>query len=122
MHVAGLGDGLDYGRDPVYGTGGSGGFTTANAWGYRARAVWTFNDVLPRLALKPSLGWSHDVSGYSPQPEGTFEEGRKAVSVGVGTDYQRTWSADLSYTAFFGGRYSTLADRDFVSLSTSVRF
>lgn len=122
VHVASLGDGLDYGRDPVYGPGQGGGFTTANAWGYRARAVWTFNDVLPRLALKPSLSWSHDVSGYSPQPEGTFEEGRKAVGVGLGTDYQRTWSADLSYTAFFGGRYSTLADRDFVSLSTSVRF
>lgn len=122
VHVAGLGDGLDYGRDPVYGRAPGAGFTTANAWGYRARAVWTFNDVLPRLAVKPSLGWSHDVSGYSPQPEGTFEQGRKAVSVGLGTDYQRTWSADLTYTAFFGGRYSTLADRDFLSLSTSVRF
>ena len=30
---------------------------------------------------EPNLAWSHDVSGYSPGPENTFEEGRKAVPI-----------------------------------------
>jgi hypothetical protein len=62
------------------------------------------------------------VEGYSPGPGGNFEEGRKAVSVGLNADYQNTYTANLSYTDFFGGDYSTQSDRDFVALSFGVNF
>ncbi|MGV8546157.1 DUF1302 family protein, partial [Pseudomonas aeruginosa] len=40
---------------------------------------------------------SHDVDGYSPGPGANFEEGRKAVSLGVDAEYQNTYTASLSY-------------------------
>ncbi|MEB0048408.1 MULTISPECIES: DUF1302 domain-containing protein [unclassified Pseudomonas] len=98
------------------------GFTTANSWGYRGRAIWEYNDVFAGVNLKPNVAWSHDVSGYSPGPGGNFEEGRKAVSLGVDAEYQNTYTASLAYTNFFGGKYSTVDDRDFVALSVGVNF
>ena len=121
-HVAGLGGSLRYGRDPVFGSDGNDGFTTANSWGYRARAVWAYNNVFNSLNLKPNLAWSHDVSGYSPGPDNTFAEGRKAVSMGIDAEYQNTYTSSLSYTNFFGGRYSTVSDRDFMTLTVGVKF
>jgi hypothetical protein len=147
-HVAGLESRaqLRYGRDPAFGPGGAGcaalnaavlgsasagnvarycesdGFTTRDAWGYRLKAVWDFDRALAGIDLKPSLAWAHDVAGYSPGPDGTFVEGRKALSLGLDADYLETYSASLAYTDFFGGRYSTLSDRDFLTLSVGVRF
>ncbi|MBH8611649.1 DUF1302 domain-containing protein [Pseudomonas mohnii] len=138
-----------YGRDPSYGPGplpngqcvalntstlaGSpqnnvsrycenDGFTTANSWGYRGRAIWEYNDVFAGVNLKPNVAWSHDVSGYSPGPGGNFEEGRKAVSLGLDAEYQNTYTASLAYTNFFDGKYTTVDDRDFVALSLGVNF
>ncbi|BFT59488.1 DUF1302 domain-containing protein [Pseudomonas moorei] len=138
-----------YGRDPSYGPGPlpngqcvalntstlaggpqnnvsryceNDGFTTANSWGYRGRAIWEYNDVFAGVNLKPNIAWSHDVSGYSPGPGGNFEEGRKAVSLGVDAEYQNTYTASLAYTNFFDGKYTTVDDRDFVALSLGVNF
>ncbi|MGE7990212.1 DUF1302 domain-containing protein [Pseudomonas sp. NPDC089554] len=138
-----------YGRDPVYGPGPlpSGrcqslnattlaggaqnnvsryceneGFTTSDSWGYRLRAIWDYNNVFAGVNLRPSVAWSHDVKGYSPGPGGNFEEGRKAVSLGVDAEYQNTYTASLSYTNFFDGKYTTVDDRDFVALSFGVNF
>ena len=141
-----------YGRDPVFGPGtlpggfcntlntgtavGGGlpnasslntncnndGFTTATSWGYRARAIWEYPDVFAGVNLKPSVAWSHDVKGYSPGPGANFEEGRKAVSLGVDAEYQNTYTVGLNYTNFFGGDFSTVDDRDFVALSMGVNF
>ncbi|MDD0975169.1 DUF1302 domain-containing protein [Pseudomonas fontis] len=98
------------------------GFTTSTSWGYRARAIWDYPDVFAGVNLKPSVAWSHDVSGYSPGPGGNFEEGRKAVSLGLDAEYQNTYTTSLSYTNFFDGKYSTVDDRDFVALSFGVNF
>ena len=141
-----------YGRDPVFGPGtlpggfcnalnnstanGAGlpnaaglntncnndGYTTATSWGYRARAIWEYPDVFAGVNLKPNVAWSHDVKGYSPGPGGNFEEGRKAVSLGLDAEYQNTYTASLNYTNFFGGDFSTVNDRDFVALSLGVNF
>ena len=141
-----------YGRDPVFGPGtlpggfcnalnnstanGAGlpnasglntncnndGYTTATSWGYRARAIWEYPDVFAGVNLKPNVAWSHDVKGYSPGPGGNFEEGRKAVSLGVDAEYQNTYTASLAYTNFFDGKYTTVDDRDFVALSLGVNF
>jgi hypothetical protein len=138
-----------YGRDPSYGPGplpngqceilnGStlaggaqnnasrycenDGFTTANSWGYRGRAIWDYNDVFAGVNLRPNVAWSHDVKGYSPGPGANFEEGRKAVSLGLDAEYQNTYTASLAYTNFFDGKYTTVDDRDFVALSVGVNF
>ncbi|MFT0866826.1 DUF1302 domain-containing protein [Pseudomonas sp. CAM1A] len=138
-----------YGRDPVYGPGPlpngrcqslnattlagveqnnlsryceNDGFTTSDSWGYRVRAIWDYNNVFAGVNLRPSVAWSHDVDGYSPGPGGNFEEGRKAVSLGLDAEYQNTYTASLSYTNFFDGKYTTVDDRDFVALSFGVNF
>ncbi|ATB64681.1 DUF1302 domain-containing protein [Pseudomonas mosselii] len=138
-----------YGRDPVYGPGPlpngrcqslnattlagveqnnlsryceNEGFTTSDSWGYRVRAIWDYNNVFAGVNLRPSVAWSHDVDGYSPGPGGNFEEGRKAVSLGLDAEYQNTYTASLSYTNFFDGKYTTVDDRDFVALSFGVNF
>jgi len=150
-HMGGLDspDKARYGRDPSYGPGPlpngqcvalnastlagaaqnnlsryceNNGFATSDSWGYRARAIWDYNNVFAGINLKPSVAWSHDVSGYSPGPGGNFEEGRKAVSLGLEAEYQNTYTANLSYTNFFGGKYTTVDDRDFVALSVGMNF
>lgn len=115
---------LRYGRDSVYGQYGFGGdtdgFVTSTSWGYRARAILDYANVIGGINLKPNLSWSHDVAGYGPN--GLFNEGAKAVSVGVDADYRNTYTASLSYTDFFGGDYNVLDDRDFLALSFGVNF
>ena len=126
VHVGGLEDKskLRYGRDSVYGAygfqGDTDGFVTSTSWGYRARAILDYNNVFAGINLKPNLSWSHDVAGYGPN--GLFNKGAKAISVGVDADYRNTYTASLSYTDFFGGDYNTLTDRDFLALSFGVNF
>ncbi|HEX5841502.1 MAG TPA: DUF1302 family protein, partial [Pseudomonas sp.] len=149
-HVGGLESSSDvrYGRDPIYGSGplpgdqcrltnlgGLGnnagaenltkyceddGFVTSTSWGYRARAIWDYPDVFAGINLRPSVSWSHDVDGYGPN--GLFGEGNKAVSLGLDAEYQNTYTASLAYTDFFGGKYNTSIDRDFLALSVGVNF
>ncbi|AMA44784.1 DUF1302 domain-containing protein [Pseudomonas alabamensis] len=114
---SGLGNGADPGRHCE-----NDGYTTRLAWGYRARAAWEYDNVFAGVDLTPSIAWSHDVSGYSPGPQSTFEEGRKAVSLGLDAEYQNTYMASVAYTNFFGGAYSTMSDRDFLTLSVGVKF
>ncbi|RJG10874.1 DUF1302 domain-containing protein [Pseudomonas cavernicola] len=140
-----------YGRDPVYGPGplpatgrlntcttlnantlgsqtaenvskncNDDGFVTTTSWGYRARAIWDYNDAFAGINLKPSISWSHDVDGYGAN--GLFNEGAKAVSLGLDAEYQNTYTTSLSYTDFFGGDFNTSIDRDFVALSFGVNF
>ncbi len=135
-HVGGL-EGKSknrYGRDPIYGITGSAvdpnetslarygdhGFTTANSWGYRARGILEYPNAIAGINLKPSLSFSHDVDGYGPN--GLFNEGAKAVSIGLDAEYQNMYTASLSYTDFFGGDYNTLVDRDFLAFSVGVNF
>ena len=98
------------------------GYTTHSSWGYRGRAIWDYNDAFAGINLKPSVAWSHDVDGFSPGPGGNFEEGRKAISLGLDAEYQNTYTASLAYTDFFGGKFNTSSDRDFVALSFGVNF
>ncbi|MES2820401.1 MAG: DUF1302 domain-containing protein [Pseudomonadota bacterium] len=96
------------------------GFVTRNAWGYRARVIWDYSSALAGINLRPSLAWSHDVDGYGPNA--LFTEGSKALSLGLDADYQNTYTASLAYTEFFGGKFNTSVDRDFVALSFGANF
>lgn len=98
-------------------------FADATSWGYRAVARLDFNNAVGAVTLSPRIAWAHDVNGNSPNPGGNFLEDRKAITFGLGADYQNSWSADLSYTDFFGaGRYNLINDRDFVSFNVKYSF
>ncbi|MCY1294554.1 hypothetical protein D9M68_300300 [compost metagenome] len=133
--------GLRYGRSTIYGQGRlypdnalctgvtnaaapqhctDDGYVTRSSWGYRVRAIWEYSNLIPGVQLNPSLAWSHDVDGYGPEPG--FNEGSKAISVGIDASYLNTYNASLSYTDFFDGDYNVNADRDFVALSFGVSF
>ncbi|WP_339845809.1 DUF1302 domain-containing protein [uncultured Halopseudomonas sp.] len=148
-HIGGLGDTTKFGRDSLFGqspyvegdTGVEGtcasntaveqaggarseswcendGFYTEWSWGYRARASLDYSNVFAGVNVSPSLTWSHDVEGYGPN----FTENAKAVSFGLNFDYANKYTASLSYTDFFDGKYNTNVDRDFASASVSVNF
>ncbi|NJC87016.1 MAG: DUF1302 domain-containing protein [Desulfuromonas sp.] len=101
----------------------SSAFADATSWGYRAVAKLDFNNAIGAVSLSPRVAWAHDVDGNSPNPGGNFLEHRKAVTVGLEANYQNAWSADLSYTDFFGaGRYNLINDRDFISFNVKYSF
>lgn len=137
-HVDNLESSLRYGRDTIFGLSetvpnsvcnasssnkhcNTNGFVTADSWGYRVRGVLDYPNVFAGINLKPNIAWSHDVDGYSPVPGG-FNEGSKAVSIGLDAEYQSTYTASLSYTNFFDGTYNTQRDRDFVAVSFGLNF
>ncbi|MBL4835051.1 MAG: DUF1302 domain-containing protein [Pseudomonas sp.] len=94
------------------------GFYTDWSYGYRVRAALDYSNVFAGVNVSPSLTWSHDVEGYGPN----FTEDAKAVSLGLNFDYGNKYTASLSYTDFFDGKYNTNVDRDFASASVSVNF
>ncbi|MCK4501493.1 MAG: DUF1302 domain-containing protein [Desulfuromonadales bacterium] len=98
-------------------------FADATSWGYRLISKLDFNNAIGAVTLSPRIAWAHDVDGITPGPGGNFIEGRKAVTFGIGANYQNTWTADLSYTEFFGaGRHNLVNDRDFVALNIKYSF
>ena len=102
---------------------GSSHFADADSWGYRLVTRMDFNNAIGAINLFPRISWQHDVSGISPGPGGNFLEGRKAISFGLGADYQNTWFFDMSYTNYFGaGRYNLINDRDFIQLNIKYAF
>jgi hypothetical protein len=97
---------------------GGNGYYTSDSWGYRLRGKLEYPNVIAGINLSPNLAWSHDVNGVGPN----FEEGDKAISLGVDADYMNTYTASLSYTDYFGGKWNTNTDRDYVALSFGVNF
>lgn len=96
------------------------GYVTDSSWGYRVRASLTYNDVFAGINLTPNFAWSHDVDGYSPNTN--FNEGAKALTLGINAEYLNRYTGSLSYTSFSGGDYNVIEDRDFLSFSISVSF
>jgi len=98
-------------------------FADQDSWGYRLLARLTYNNAIGAVNLRPRLAWAHDVNGNSPGPGGNFLEGRQALTLGLGGDYQNRVTGDLSYTRFDGAsRYNLQNDRDFVSFNVKVSF
>jgi hypothetical protein len=101
----------------------SSAFADAHSWGYRLVGRMDFNNAVGPINLFPRIAWQHDVSGNTPGPGGNFLEGRKAITYGLGGTYLEAWSADLSYTNFFGaGRQNLTNDRDFVAFNVKYSF
>jgi hypothetical protein len=96
---------------------------TASSWGYRLGGALTYNGVLGGLTLVPRVLLTHDVGGYTPAPVSTFVEGRKSFTAGLGLVYINRWTANLSYTSFFGaGSRNLVRDRDLVRFRVSYTF
>jgi hypothetical protein len=118
---------VKYGRATTYGNSFDGqgddkdGFTTTESAGYRLAVKVDYRNVFAGVDLAPSVAWSHDVYGYSPEPQGTFQEGRTGVNVALKADYLKTYSMAVSYTGF-DGDYNLLSDRDYVSVAFGVSF
>jgi hypothetical protein len=119
-------------------------FATANSWGYRLAGRIDYDNVIDGGTVTPHVAFAHDVNGVGP----TFNEGVKALTLGVTVNYLKRWQAQVAYTAYFGGRtysgadvpdastgplptgqsasYSSgsnpLRDRDFISASVSYAF
>lgn len=119
--------GIRYGRQAIFGSAGASGdkngFVTEFAWGYRLRTQATYRDVFMGIDLIPSIAWSHDVDGYSPEPGQAFNEGRQSVGLGLGFEFDANTKASINYTTFTNAaNYDVLRDRDFISLSASYSF
>lgn len=116
-----------------------GGYANRFSWGYRLVSALTYENAIGSASLSPRIVWSHDVNGVGP----TFNQDAQAITGGLGFNYLQRWQADLSYTAFTGGRtYSgtdpnavpagqspdfassanPLKDRDFLSFNVSYAF
>ncbi|QUM84934.1 MULTISPECIES: DUF1302 domain-containing protein [unclassified Moritella] len=118
---------VKYGRATVYGVSFDGlgddkdGFTTSDSAGYRLAVKADYRNVFAGVDLAPSVAWSHDVYGYSPEPQGTFQEGRTGINVALKADYLKKYNASVSYTQF-GGDFNPLSDRDYVSVAVGISF
>lgn len=98
-------------------------FADATSYGYQLVARLDFNNAFRSINLSPRVAWKHDIRGNSPRPAANFLQGRKAISFGLGASYQNSWSADVSYTNFFGAhRHNLINDRDFVSFNIKYSF
>ena len=92
-------------------------FADKDSWGYRLAGVISYDNVAGAFTVAPRLIFGHDVSGNSPggQP---FHERRKSLTLGVNVKYIDRFSADLSYTSFYGaGDFNVLGDRDFINFN-----
>ena len=124
-----------------FGSTSSDCFATKNSWGYRLVGRLDYPNALGAATVSPRIAFSHDVDGSGP----TFNEGAKALTLGVGFNYRQNWQADIAYTAFFGGKtisgvdpvnhtpvtgqstaYASstnpMKDRDFLAVSLSYSF
>ncbi len=90
------------------------GFANDNSWGYRLVSRFDYENVIGAVQMSPRLAFAQDVNGVGPN----FNEGTKAITLGLGFNYLQRWQADLGYTSFFGGR--TYAGTDPVAPGTDV--
>lgn len=128
-----------YGRSGTYGNGvlaggnctaisktpehcNDNGFLTRFSWGYRLRAALSYPNAVAGIDLRPNLSWQHDVDGNGPGEGSAFNEGSKAISVGLDASLNNTYNASLAITDFIDGDYGTRGDRDYVSISLGANF
>ena len=88
------------------------GFATRTSWGYRLLTRMDFTNLIPSVTVSPRIAFSHDVKGTGPN----FNQGVKAITLGVGFNFKHSWQADIAYTSFFGGR--TYSGTDNPALAT----
>ena len=99
------------------------GFADDFSWGYRMALRADYNDAIGPVTVSPRIAFAHDVSGTTPGPGGSFIDGRKQVTLGLGFNYLNKWVFDFAYTNYSGGGiYNLLYDRDFYAASVRYSF
>jgi hypothetical protein len=99
------------------------GFADDFSWGYRLLIRAEYNNAIGAVTVLPRIAWAHDVSGTTPGPGGSFIDGRKTLTMGVGFNYLQKWVFDLAYTDYSGGgQYNLLQDRNFYAASVRYSF
>ena len=99
------------------------GFADDFSWGYRMIARFDYYNAIGAVTVSPRIAWAHDVDGTTPGPGGSFIDGRKTLTLGVGFNYLDRWIFDLAYTDYMGGgRYNLLQNRDFFTASVRYSF
>ncbi len=99
------------------------GFPDKLSWGYRVIGILSYENVLPRIGLKPFLLYKQDIQGTSPGPGGNFIAGRKELDSIVEIRYRGALSLNVGYTWYWGGGvYNDLADRDFAQAFVKYQF
>ena len=105
------------------GTEPASAFPTDDAWGYVIAGRFDYNNALGPVNLFPRFSWAHDVDGTSPGPGGQFIDGRQALTIGLGFQYQINLEWDLSWTQYMGaGRYNLIHVRAFVAANIKYSF
>jgi len=98
-------------------------FATQNSLGYVIRAALPYNNLFWGVNMRPFVGFSHGVWGFSPAPLLNYSQDSMSANVGVTFDYQNSWSSTLGYTNFFGGGVNNPRnDRDFLSWDIKYAF
>ena len=54
-------------------------------WGYVVAGALDYNNAIGAVTMMPRFSFSQDVTGISPGPGGNFLEGRKGLTVGLGS-------------------------------------
>jgi len=101
----------------------AGAFADNFSWGYQLLGRLDYNSIFPNVNMAPSLAFTHDVKGNTPQPLANFISGRKSLNLAVEFTYRNSWSLELRYVNFYGaGRFNLLADRDYVATTLKYSF
>lgn len=96
------------------------GFVSRTASGMRARAALTYPELFAGTTVVPSVSYGYDISGWSY--DGVFSEGRHFAVLSLRADYRQRYAAEIAYLPAWGGRYSTIRDRDVLTFAVSARF
>ncbi|MBI5444072.1 MAG: DUF1302 domain-containing protein [Deltaproteobacteria bacterium] len=97
-------------------------FPDADSFGYVLFGKLDYENLIGPVTVSPKVAWSHDVRGTSPNG-GPFLEGRKAITLGLEGRYLQNWTAEVSYTNFFGaGERNLHNDRDFIGVNVKYYF
>ena len=88
-------------------------FPTQFSWGYRAVALFRYQNALFGANIEPLLGVFHDVKGIAPGVGQNFQEGRMEILTGLRFDYLNKWVGEVRLTTFTGGSdRNSSSDRD----------
>ena len=99
------------------------GFPDDTSWGYRMLMRADYNNAIGAWTLSPRVAWAHDVDGTTPGPGGSFIDGRKTLTIGLGFNLLNEWLIDFAYTDYMGGgKYNLLRNRDFFAASVRYSF
>jgi hypothetical protein len=99
------------------------GWPDDTSWGYRMLVRADYNNAIGAWTVSPRIAWAHDVDGTTPGPGGSFVDGRKTMTVGVGFNLLNEWLIDLAYTDYMGGgKYNLVRNRDFFAASIRYSF